>query len=89
MSNTFGDLVGEDKSFVVLAGRIPRKFMLRCESFIPRSELVRDKAWNPELGDYYDEPITLANECPHAFADYVRYVYFGDVPEISPINGVP
>jgi hypothetical protein len=83
MSSTFDVLAGND-FFVVLVGPIPQKFTLRSESFLPRSEFLqreRKKAWNNESKRYSDEPIILANYSPHAFADYARFVYFGDVPE--------
>ena len=85
MDNTLGDLLGTDAHFVVLVGRTPQKFTLRCDSFIPRSEFFqreREKARNKELRRYSDEPIIIANECPQAFADYTRFVYFGGVPDI-------
>jgi hypothetical protein len=83
MSNTFGDLAGTD-AFVVLVGTGRQVFTLRCESFTSRSEFfreVRSKAWNKDLRRYSNEPISLANDCPLVFSDYVRFVYFGDVPE--------
>jgi hypothetical protein len=83
MSNTFGDLAGTD-AFVVLVGAGRQMFTLRCESFTPRSEFfreVRSKAWNKDLRRYSNEPIILANDCPLVFTEYVKFVYFGDVPE--------
>lgn len=84
-----GDLVGADHSFVVLVGndwdgKLPQEFTLRCENFLPRSELFREaceKAWDKNSKCWSGEPIRLVNDSPKGFADYARFVYFGDIPE--------
>jgi hypothetical protein len=83
MSNTFGDVAGTD-ALIVLVGAGRRMVTLRCESLTSRSEFFREarsKAFNKDLRRYSDEPIILANDCPLVFIDYLRFVYFGDVPE--------
>lgn len=89
MSDTFGDLAGTG-AFVVLVGADTQKFTLRSEGFINRSVFFREarsKAWNKDLRLYSDAPIILANDCPHIFTDYLKFSYFGDVPEAPNSTG--
>jgi hypothetical protein len=83
MSDTFGDLAGTG-AFVVLVGADTQKFTLRSESFVNRSVFfrkARSEAWNKDLRLYSNAPIILANDCPHIFTGYLKFFYFGDVPE--------
>jgi hypothetical protein len=91
-----GDLIGSDtvtrtqETFDVLVtgsgNKSSQVFTLRCESFIPRSEFfrkAREEAWNSDTKCWSDEPIVLARDAPPIFADYARFLYFGDIPEAT------
>jgi hypothetical protein len=100
MSTTLGDLIGSDivtrteETFDVLVtgsgNKSSQAFTLRCESFIPRSELfrkVRESAWNKDKKCWSDEAIILPNDSPATFCDYARFVYFAQIPDApSPLE---
>ena len=87
MSQTLGDLIGAEHTFLVLVGNnrdveLPREFTLRCENFLARSQFfreAREDAWNTQPKCWSGGPIILANDSPETFAAYARFVYFGDI----------